>query len=165
MSDDLPENWRYGDRHADDAPLYEHEFLHAEVSISPVDGDTDEAYDIWLLHGVPFAASETDFDPPEPITSLDEAEDWAHALMAAMDDAFSPENHHYVGAAMNAVLGTDEYADTGTYSAKENYSCPVCDTALDMFRGMDGREQMERHLEYADDEQHDGVSVSTETRS
>lgn len=172
MSDDLPENWRRGRFHEDGGPHFEHEYLEAELRVSrddvPYDADGEElpdgerreVYRIWITNGVPFAAAETDFEAPEPITSLDEAREWAHQLMEEMDARFSLENHHYVGAAMNAVLGTDEYNDSGTMSAPDDYCCPVCGVPLDLFRGRGTYEQAENHLEYADDDQHADVSLS-----
>jgi len=175
MSDErLPENWVYGAWHDADEPHYQHKYLHAEVRVSHdevsydadgrelPDGDTREVYRIWITHGIPFAASETDFEAPEPITDVDDAREWAHQLMAEMDAQFSLDNHHYVGAAMNAVLGTDEYNASGTLSAPEDYCCPICGVPFDLFRGAGNYEQAENHLEYADDEQHADVTLSLE---
>lgn len=172
----LPENWERGRFYESESPQFQHEHLDAEVRIShdEVDydsdgeqlpeGETREAFYIWITNGVPFAASEMDFDPPEPITSLDEALEWADELMRTMDEAFALDNHHYVGVAMNEVLGTSEYNDSGTMDAPEDYSCPICGVPLDLFRGAGTYEQIQHHLEYTDDEQHEGVSVSLEER-
>jgi len=176
MSGNLPENWQHGQFHEDAEPEFEHEYLQARLSVKhdevrhdaagePLpDGERREVYRIWITKGVPFAASEIDFEAPEPITSLDEAHEWAHQLMQEMNDRFSLDNHHYVGAAMNAVLGTDEYNDSGTMSAAEDYCCPICGVPLGLFRGEGNYDQLQNHLEYAEDEQHDDVSLSVTER-
>lgn len=172
MSDDLPEHWRRGKFYEDEEPHFEHEYLDAELRVNRddvphdadgeelPDGERREVYRIWITHGVPFGASEIDFEAPEPITSREEAREWSQQLMEEMDARFSLENHYYVGAAMNAVLGTDEYNDGGTVNASDDYCCPICGVPLDLFRGMGTHEQLEQHLEYADDDQHADVSLS-----
>jgi hypothetical protein len=107
---------------------------------------------------------EDEFQPLSPVTSREEAANWTFALLEQITTEFANDHTRYVPRAMKAVQGeSTSTRSSHTRNSDGEAKCPICDTPLYKFRGFSSYEQAQTHLEYTDDEEHEGFEVSRST--
>lgn len=165
IQDDLPENWRMVQSTEDDflSGQYQHEHLDVEISPSGFEIDGEIQYSFLVRWSSDFGAVEGDFDPDIGIGSEEEAKNWMLALMAQIENQYTPGITDYVDRAMQATEGK-ELSDPRSGGYSEAETCPECGALFYHFRGFDTYEQAQNHFDFMDDEEHEGWEVSLEKK-
>lgn len=170
LEDDLPDSW--GVIRADEDELLtgtlRHKFLEINISVNDLDPDefdydidSDSFYSIFVQWGAEVGMIDDNFEPEDWITSRDDARNWALALAAQIDQQYIPPNNDLVARAKAAAVG-DDPGQPRSGSVSDAPTCPVCDSPLYHFRGFNAHDQALNHLEYMDDEEHEGWEISLE---
>lgn len=167
----IPDDWEPARGSDASSPVgrFQHKFLDVEISVSRLDadefGDVDAEYifSYFIEWCDQFGAGiEAPFDPPGDVTTESEATNWMIALMNQISQQFEPGDTDYVSRAMRATRG--ESVSSGSHGTGNKYqdapTCLVCDAPLFQFRGFDTYEQAQNHLDYMQDDDHEGFELS-----
>ncbi|MDR5672018.1 hypothetical protein RH858_02455 [Halalkaliarchaeum sp. AArc-GB] len=168
---DLPDKWecRYSSDEESLTGTYQHKHLDVEVRVSKFDpADLGEEIDVEYIYthvlqwGDRFGGVEAPLDPPSEVTKATEAVNWAIALMEQIPKQFEPGDVDYVSRAIRVTKGEKVSSSGASATARHDDApaCPICDAPFFQFRGFDTYEQAQNHLEFMDDEEHEGWDIS-----
>jgi hypothetical protein len=164
MTVELPEDWTRSEPDEDRVEsVARHRHLDVAVSVSgdTADAAPDDGRTItveWAVPRVRGTTAMTTLDPPEPVTTEAAAERVAE-LADCITAAFEPGDTEYVERAVRGVTeGTIPDRTFGT--APMAAVCRVCEAPLFHYRGDSRYREVENHLAFTNDEDHDDRTVS-----
>jgi len=118
---------------------------------------------MYLQWASEFGAIEDFYEPEEGIRSEEDAKNWLLALMAQIENQYTPADTDYIDRAIQATEGKS-LSEPRPDTFKNSPRCPVCDALFFQFRGFNTHEQAENHFEFMDDEEHDDWEISIEKK-
>lgn len=146
----LANYWETGDLEVRFSKHHQHRHLDVEIRILyPSDGGPL----FRVIYGAGYGNEKTDIEIQTQGSWRRTSRKLADDLMDAIDENYSRRNHYFVGAALNDVLDTTKFQDSGTVDVRPEDTCPVCEFPLPLFRG-DIVRALDFHMIYKQDEAH-----------
>jgi hypothetical protein len=167
LVDDVPEEWELESSSEPPEPgwSYKHRYLDVDLTVSKLSPEMstteEQEYMILLSWADGLAgATEAHFEPPSAMTSREEAANWTFALLKQITTEFGKDHTRYASRAIKLVKGESTSENSRRVRRDEHESeCPICGIPFYKLRGLGSYEQAQTHLEYADDEEHEGFEA------